>query len=88
MLKESKDTKIIARDFTLALGAVKPSGMLTRYFKDTEATTQTKEDFKDIYKELQEKYPRAFIEGNTWAMRNPLEAQELTNTINNFLKNK
>jgi|11BtaG_2_1085332.scaffolds.fasta_scaffold03592_3 hypothetical protein len=88
MLKESKDTKIIARDYMVALGKVKPSGMLKRYFKETEATAQTKEDFKDIYKELQEKYPRAFIEGNTWAMRNPLEAQEITDTINNFLKNR
>jgi hypothetical protein len=88
MLKESKDTKIIARDYMVALGKVKPSGMLQRYFKETEATAQTKEDFKDIYKELQEKYPRAFIEGNTWAMRNPLEAQEITDTINNFLKNR
>ena len=62
--------------------------MLKRYFKETEATAQIKEDFKDIYKELQKKYPRAFIEGNTWAMRNPLEAQEITNTINNFLQNR
>jgi len=88
MLKESKDTKIIARDYMVALGKVKPSGMLKRYFRETEATAQTKEDFKDIYKELQEKYPRAFIEGNTWAMKNPLEAQEITDTINNFLKNR
>ena len=88
MLKESKDTKIIARDYMVALGKVKPSGMLKRYFKETEATAQTKEDFKDIYKELQEKYPRAFIEGQTWAMRNPLEAQEITTTINNFLQNR
>ena len=88
MLKESKDTKIIARDYTIALQKVKPSGMLKRYFKETEATAQIKEDFKDIYKELQKKYPRAFIEGNTWAMRNPLEAQEITNTINNFLQNR
>jgi len=88
MLKESKDTQIIARDYMVALGKVKPSGMLKRYFKETEATAQTKEDFKDIYKELQEKYPRAFIEGQTWAMRNPLEAQEITTTINNFLQNR
>lgn len=88
MLKESKDTQIIARDYMVALEKVKPSGMLKRYFKETEATSQTKEDFKDIYKELQEKYPRAFVEGNTWAMRNPLEAQEITDTINNFLQNK
>lgn len=88
MLKESKDTQIITRDYMVALEKVKPSGMLKRYFKETEATAQTKEDFKDIYKELQEKYPRAFIEGNTWAMRNPLEAQEITDTINNFLKNR
>jgi hypothetical protein len=88
MLKESKDTQIIARDYMVALEKVKPSGMLKRYYKETEATSQTKEDFKDIYKELQEKYPRAFVEGNTWAMRNPLEAQEITDTINNFLQNK
>jgi len=88
MLKESKDTQIIARDYMVALGKVKPSGMLKRYFKETEATAQTKEDFKDIYKELQKKYPRAFIEGQTWAMRNPLEAQEITTTINNFLQNR
>ena len=88
MLKESKDTQIIARDYMVALRKVKPSGMLKRYFKETEATAQTKEDFKDIYKELQEKYPRAFIEGQTWAMRNPLEAQEITTTINNFLQNR
>lgn len=88
MLKESKDTQIIARDYMVALGKVKPSGMLKRYFKETEATAQTKADFKDIYKELQEKYPRAFIEGQTWAMRNPLEAQEITTTINNFLQNR
>ncbi len=88
MLKESKDTKIIARDYTVALGKVKPSGMLKRYFKETEATAQTKEDFKDIYKDLQKKYPRAFIEGQTWAMQNPEEAQEITDTINNFLKTR
>ena len=88
MLKESKDTQIIARDYMVALEKVKPSGMLKRYFKETEATAQTKEDFKDIYKELKEKYPRAFIEGQTWAMRNPLEAQEITTTINNFLQNR
>ena len=88
MLKESKDTQIIARDYMVALEKVKPSGMLKRYFKETEATAQTKEDFKDIYKDLQKKYPRAFIEGQTWAMQNPLEAQEITDTINNFLQNK
>jgi hypothetical protein len=88
MLKESKDTQIIARDYTVAIGKVKPSGMLKRYFKETEATAQTKEDFKNIYKDLQKKYPRAFIEGQTWAMQNPTEAQEITDTINNFLQNR
>jgi ABC-type nitrate/sulfonate/bicarbonate transport system substrate-binding protein len=62
--------------------------MLKRYFKETEATAQTKEDFKNIYKDLQKKYPRAFIEGQTWAMQNPTEAQEITDTINNFLQNR
>jgi len=62
--------------------------MVKRYFKETEATAQTKEDFKDIYKELQKKYLRAFIEGQTWALGNPEEAQEITDTINNFLKTR
>jgi len=87
-LKESKDKQIIARDYTIALQKVKPSGMLKRYFKETEATAQTKEDFKDIYKDLEKKYPRAFIEGQTWAMRYPAEAQEITDIINNFLENR
>jgi len=77
-----------AVDFTQSINRIKPSNFLTRYFKETEAESDTKKQFKDLYEDLRKQYPEAFISTRSWAFGNPEEALEITNTINNFLENR
>ena len=77
-----------AVDFTQSINRIKPSNFLTRYFKETEAESDTKKQFKDLYEDLRKQYPEAFISTRSWALGNPEEALEITNTINNFLENR
>lgn len=87
MLNKRENKMKTAVNFSQSINKIKPSNFLTRYFKETEAEADTKKQFKDLYEDLRKQYPEAFISTRSWALGNPEEAQEITNTINNFLKN-
>ena len=88
MLEGQKEKSTKSKEFTSVINKIKPSPFLARYFKETEAQAEVKKEFENIYKDLVKKYPQAFRTSGAWALENPEEAQEIIDTINNFLENK
>lgn len=88
MLEGQKEKSTKSKEFTSVINKIKPSPFLARYFKETETQAEVKKEFENIYKDLVKKYPQAFRTSGAWALENPEEAQEIIDTINNFLENK
>ena len=79
--RNQKQAKLDA-DFMIATGKLKPAGKLTGYFKEKESERNFRERNKEVYEELYNKYPRAFLDPAVFARMYPEAAQEIINIIN------
>ena len=86
--QESRETaeeqQTLNVDFMIAIGKLKPDSKFRGYFVEKESEREFRERNKEVYEELEQKYPRAFIEPVTFAQMNPEEAKEILNIINNL----
>ena len=81
--RNQKQAKLDA-DFMIATGKLKPAGKLTGYFKEKESERNFRERNKEVYEELYNKYPRAFLDPAVFARMNPEAAQEIISIIDNL----
>lgn len=81
-LDKTRELGVIERDFIIASQKLRPAGKLTGYFKEKESERNFRERNKEVYEELYNKYPRAFLDPAVFAKMNPEAAQEIINIIN------
>lgn len=82
--ERAQEQQTLNADFMIAIGRLKPESKFRGYFVEKESEREFRERNKEVYEELQQKYPRAFIEPVTFAQMNPEEAKEILNIINNL----
>ena len=81
-LDETRKLGVLERDFIIASQKLRPAGKLTGYFKEKESERNFRERNKEVYEELYNKYPRAFLDPAVFARMYPEAAQEIINIIN------
>lgn len=83
-LDETRKLGVLERDFIIASQKLRPAGKLTGYFKEKESERNFRERNKEVYEELYNKYPRAFLDPAVFARMNPEAAQEIISIIDNL----